>query len=86
MLGASRSHYRSVAWEGMNIVDAHAALGYMDYGLLSAVQIDKFGNFNSTFLGSDYEQPGAALRRARRRQRDRLPLLAHDDHDQAGEA
>jgi glutaconate CoA-transferase subunit B len=57
MLGAARSHYRSVAWEGMNIVDAHAALGYVDWGILSAVQIDKFGNFNSTFLGKDYDHP-----------------------------
>ncbi|MDP2949724.1 MAG: CoA-transferase [Chloroflexota bacterium] len=57
MLGASRSHYRAVAWTGMNIVDAHAALGFMDYGLLACLQIDKFGNFNSTFTGGSYEQP-----------------------------
>ena len=57
MLGASRSHYRAVAWTGMNMVDPHAALGFMDYGLLAALQIDKFGNFNSTFIGGTYEQP-----------------------------
>ena len=57
MLGASRSHYRAVAWTGMNMVDAHAALGFMDYGLLAALQIDKFGNFNSTFIGGSYEKP-----------------------------
>jgi glutaconate CoA-transferase subunit B len=57
MLGSARSHYRSVAWEGMNIVDAHASLGYADYGILSAVQVDKFGNFNSTILGKDYDHP-----------------------------
>jgi glutaconate CoA-transferase subunit B len=57
MLGASRSHYRSVAWYGMNIADSHAALGFMDYGLLACLQIDKFGNFNSTFIGGSYEQP-----------------------------
>jgi len=57
MLGASRSHYRSVAWTSMNMVDAHAALGFMDYGLLAALQIDRFGNFNSTFIGGTYEQP-----------------------------
>ena len=57
MLGASRSHYRAVAWYGMNIADAHAALGFMDYGLLACLQIDKFGNFNSTFIGGSYEQP-----------------------------
>lgn len=57
MLGASRSHYRAVAWTSMNMVDAHAALGYMDYGLLAALQIDRFGNFNSTFIGGTYEEP-----------------------------
>jgi len=57
MLGASRSHYRAVAWYGMNIADSHAALGFMDYGLLACLQIDKFGNFNSTFIGGTYEQP-----------------------------
>jgi len=57
MLGASRSHHRAVAWYGMNIVDSHAALGFMDYGLLACLQIDKFGNFNSTFIGGSYEEP-----------------------------
>ena len=57
MLGASRSHYRAVQWAGMNVVDAHAALGFMDYGLLAALQIDRFGNFNSTHIGGTYDQP-----------------------------
>jgi glutaconate CoA-transferase subunit B len=57
MLGASRSHYRAVQWTGMNTVDAHAALGFMDYGLLAALQIDRFGNFNSTHIGGTFEQP-----------------------------
>jgi glutaconate CoA-transferase subunit B len=57
MLGASRSHYRAVQWAGMNTVDAHAALGFMDYGLLAALQIDRFGNFNSTHIGGTFEKP-----------------------------
>ncbi len=57
MLGASRSHYRAVQWTGMNVVDAHAALGFMDYGLLAALQIDRFGNFNSTHIGGTFAQP-----------------------------
>ncbi len=57
MLGASRSHHRAVAWYGMNVADSHAALGFMDYGLLACLQVDKFGNFNSTFIGGTYEQP-----------------------------
>jgi glutaconate CoA-transferase subunit B len=57
MLSPSRSHYRSLCWTGMNTVDSHATLGYTDYGVLQAVQIDKYGNFNSTFLGDDYDKP-----------------------------
>ena len=57
MLSPSRSHYRSVAWASMNVVFAHAALGHADYGILSAVQVDRFGNFNSSILGTDYEKP-----------------------------
>jgi glutaconate CoA-transferase subunit B len=57
MLGASRSHYRSVQWTGMNTVDFHATLGYMDYGVLAAIQIDKYGNLNSTVLGGSYDKP-----------------------------
>jgi glutaconate CoA-transferase subunit B len=29
----------------------------MDYGLLACLQVDRFGNFNSTFIGGTYEQP-----------------------------
>lgn len=57
MLGASRSHYRAVQWTGMNAVDAHAALGFMDYGLLAALQVDRYGNFNSTYIGGTYDHP-----------------------------
>jgi len=57
MLSVSSPHYRSLMWSGMNTVDAHAALGFVDYGVLAAVQIDKYGNFNSTFLGADYDHP-----------------------------
>jgi glutaconate CoA-transferase, subunit B len=57
MVGASRSHYRAVCWTGMNAVDFHAGLGYMDYGVLAAIQIDKYGNLNSTMLGGSYEKP-----------------------------
>lgn len=57
MLGSSRSHHRAVAWYGMNVVDSHAALGFMDYGLLAALQVDRFGNFNSTHIGGTFEKP-----------------------------
>src|SRR3972149_5308073 len=57
MLGSSGAHFRAVQWTSMLMVGSHAALGFMDYGLLAALQVDKFGNFNSTFIGGTYEQP-----------------------------
>jgi acyl CoA:acetate/3-ketoacid CoA transferase beta subunit len=57
MLGGSAAAYRAVAWTDMNTVGLHAALGYLDYGVLAAVQVDEFGNFNSTFVGGTYDRP-----------------------------
>jgi glutaconate CoA-transferase subunit B len=57
MLGSSASHFRAVQWTGMLAVDSHAALGFMDYGLLAALQVDRFGNFNSTHIGGTFEKP-----------------------------
>jgi glutaconate CoA-transferase subunit B len=57
MIGGSGASYRAVAWTDMNTVDFHAALGYIDYGVLAAVQVDEYGNFNSSFVGPAYERP-----------------------------
>ena len=57
MTGGGAGAFRAVAWTNMNTVGLHAALGYMDYGVLAAVQIDQFGNFNSTFIGGTYDHP-----------------------------
>ncbi len=57
MLGSSGVHFRAVQWTSMLMVDSHAALGFMDYGLLAALQVDRFGNFNSTFIGGTYDKP-----------------------------
>jgi glutaconate CoA-transferase subunit B len=57
MIGTGLASSRAVAWTDMNTVDFHAGLGYLDYGVLAAVQVDAYGNFNSTFLGDDYDQP-----------------------------
>ena len=57
LIAASAASYRAVAWTDMNTVSFHAALGYIDYGVLAAVQVDEYGNFNSTFIGSNYERP-----------------------------
>ncbi len=57
LIAASGSSYRAVAWMDMNTVSFHAGLGYIDYGILAAVQVDQYGNFNSTFVGPAYERP-----------------------------
>ena len=57
LIAASAASYRAVAWTDMNTVAFHAALGYVDYGVLAAVQVDEYGNFNSTFVGHRYERP-----------------------------
>ncbi len=57
MLGAGLASRRAVAWTDMNTVDFHAGLGYIDYGVLAAVQVDPYGNFNSTFVGKDFDRP-----------------------------
>ena len=41
----------------MNTAFCHAQLGLMDYGLLAALQIDPYGNINSSFIGGDYDKP-----------------------------
>lgn len=55
---SSRSGYRAYQWTTMNVVKWHASAGYVDYGVLAALQVDPFGNFNSSMLGGTYERPG----------------------------
>lgn len=50
----AKSAYRALQWGTMNTVQYHAALGLMDYGILNCLQIDPYGNINSTIIG-DYE-------------------------------
>ena len=58
ILGDSKSNYRAVAWKDMNHVFAQASQGFIDYGMLGALQIDPYGNINSSYIGGTYEQPG----------------------------
>lgn len=53
---ASRPGYRALAWGTMNTAGNHAQLGYMDYGILNALQIDRYGNINSTAIGTYGEE------------------------------
>jgi len=57
MIGGSGGAYKAVAWTDMNTVGFHAGLGYLDCGVLAAVQVDEYGNFNSTFVGPSYDKP-----------------------------
>lgn len=54
---SAKASYRAVAWTNMNTVSRHASLGFFDYGILRTLQIDPYGNINSSFLGSDYYHP-----------------------------
>ena len=57
MLADARNSNHAVAWTTMNSMIAHASAGFIDYGILGAAQIDKYGNINSTMIGSDYKRP-----------------------------
>lgn len=57
IMGHSNDNYKAVAWLSMNGIFTHAALGFFDYGILGAVEIDRFGNINSTIIGEDYDKP-----------------------------
>lgn len=56
-MGGPQNTYRSLQWLNMNWAFAYSATGYMDYGMLGALQVDPFGNINSTFLGGTFEAP-----------------------------
>ena len=51
---SSRSSYRALQWGTMNSVGFQAQIGLMDFGILNTLQVDPYGNINSTALG-DYE-------------------------------
>jgi len=41
----------------MNWAFSYSATGYMDYGMLGALQVDPYGNVNSTYLGGTFARP-----------------------------
>jgi glutaconate CoA-transferase subunit B len=59
VIGA-RPSYRAVMWTTMNGVADHCAVGHMDCGILNTLQIDPFGNINSTWVG-DYPVEGRRM-------------------------
>jgi len=56
-MGGPQNTYRSLQWLNMNWAFSYSASGYMDYGMLGALQVDPFGNINSTYLGGTYDVP-----------------------------
>ena len=48
---SSRANYRALQWSTMNYAADLAHLGYVDYGILATLQVDRYGNVNSTVVG-----------------------------------
>lgn len=59
-VGDSRTFYSAVAASSMHDSMSMAQAGYIDYGFLGGAQIDKYGNLNTTVIGS-YEHPKVRL-------------------------
>jgi len=56
-MGSARSSYRGVIWTSMNQVCYYNTLGLVDYAILMVLEIDPYGNFNSSMIGGDYYHP-----------------------------
>jgi glutaconate CoA-transferase subunit B len=61
MMADARNSYRAISWMNMNTVMSLSSLGFIDYGILGAAQIDIYGNVNSTVIGGTYERPKLRL-------------------------
>ena len=83
---SSRANYRALQWGTMNYAADLAHLGYVDYGILATLQVDRYGNVNSTVIGKVRGWRGAALRRSRRGRQHRGARMAHHSCDRSAEA
>jgi glutaconate CoA-transferase, subunit B len=54
---AEKPSYRAFQWTTMNGIGDQCATGFMDVGILNTLQIDPYGNINSTWVG-DYPTKG----------------------------
>jgi glutaconate CoA-transferase subunit B len=57
MMADARNNYHAVCWTNMINMIGFASSGFIDYGILGAAQIDRYGNINSTMIGDDYRRP-----------------------------
>ncbi|HYA34496.1 MAG TPA: CoA-transferase [Candidatus Binataceae bacterium] len=48
---SSKANYRALQWSTMNYAADLAQLGYVDVGVLATLQVDRYGNINSTVIG-----------------------------------
>lgn len=48
---SARANYRALQWATMNYAADVAHLGHVDYGILNTLQVDRYGNINSTVIG-----------------------------------
>jgi len=56
-VGDSRTFYKAIMAAGMSEMMTTCARGQVDYSFLGGAQIDKYGNINSTMVGTDYTHP-----------------------------
>ena len=59
-VGDSRTFYKAVMAASMDYAMGMAQVGLVDYGFLGAAQIDKYGNLNTTVIGT-HDKPKARL-------------------------
>jgi glutaconate CoA-transferase subunit B len=57
MMADARNSFRAFSWMSMNPIMFQASVGLVDYGILGAAQLDKYGNINSTQIGKSYKKP-----------------------------
>jgi glutaconate CoA-transferase subunit B len=60
-VGDSRTFFRGLAATSMADVMETCQRGLVDYCFLGGAQIDRYGNLNSTMIGSDYTRPRVRL-------------------------
>jgi len=56
-MGGPQNTYRFAAVAQHELGFSYSATGYMDYGMLGALQVDPYGNINSTHLGGTFANP-----------------------------
>ena len=56
-VGDSRTLYKALFATGLVDIMDTMRRGFIDYAFLGGAQIDKYGNLNSTMIGTDYQKP-----------------------------